>query len=402
MVWCSLILYVARVFIDLLAHRNLKRHCEDNNGRDVNICFFQDTFYFFKIRLMKRKKYDDHPDDLVFSGRGGGYDHKEYSIIYKTSHMTCAKPKILTSVVLQLFAFRQCKGFQTLPVPHPKIDLSKQLPIEDELISALSNNTANQSSNLCGVPWKCSLQENQPLTFMPYYEWTKGLLGSLSNLKQLPASGYNHIEKEDTARLHSESYESDEYRKIRMTYYDAGSSAQVFNSLWYPRSDLPLLGIDLLQFRNKFLVVVDFQPLQEKKSIQSISAFWPTMPDLLRGKMSNRFYDHDQYFSDHMLFGRFTKEEAIDLLEQEGTSENNMTLWHAFQTYVLTHIDTVQKCFFDDAFDEEKILELHKAYDQYSAERDPAHAMFKKVFGESFADGFVYDFLFDLAQQKKI
>jgi hypothetical protein len=36
-----------------------------------------------------------------------------------------------------------------------------------------------------------------------------------------------------------------------MTYFDAGSKVQVFNSLWYPRhhcGDMPVLGIDLLCF----------------------------------------------------------------------------------------------------------------------------------------------------------
>ena len=63
-------------------------------------------------------------------------------------------------------------------------------------------------------------------------------------------------------------FSSDEYRKIRMTYYDAGDNTQVFNAVWYPdpKYNLPVLGIDLLAFnRKKYLAIVDFQPLHEEE-----------------------------------------------------------------------------------------------------------------------------------------
>ena len=55
-------------------------------------------------------------------------------------------------------------------------------------------------------------------------------------------------------------YKSDEYRKIRMTYYDTGDNTQVFNSVWYldPKYNLLVLGIDILTFNcNKYLAIVD-------------------------------------------------------------------------------------------------------------------------------------------------
>jgi 15,16-dihydrobiliverdin:ferredoxin oxidoreductase len=45
-----------------------------------------------------------------------------------------------------------------------------------------------------------------------------------------------------------------------------------------------------------------------------------------------------------------------------------------------------------------RVMERHKEYDIYSAERDPAHAMFVKMFGKEFADGFVHEFLFGLSK----
>merc|ERR1712078_901389 len=100
---------------------------------------------------------------------------------------------------------------------------------------------------------------------------------NLSNLRTIPThaeNGNNRTEfsyKENTekkARIVSACFASDEYRKIRMTYYDAGDKTQVFNTVWYPnpKYNLPVLGVDLLSFnRKKYLAIVDFQPIHEKE-----------------------------------------------------------------------------------------------------------------------------------------
>jgi hypothetical protein len=69
-----------------------------------------------------------------------------------------------------------------------------------------------------------------------------------------------------------------------------------------------------------------------------------------------------------------------------------------------------------------EIEERHRAYDQYSAERDPAHALFKVevycsllfvtnnminvvcqgYFGETFAESMMHDFLFDSGSKAKL
>ena len=63
-------------------------------------------------------------------------------------------------------------------------------------------------------------------------------------------------------------FSSSHFRKVSLTYYDAGPQGQVFNCLWYPELDydLPVLGIDLLQFNaGKYhLTVIDFQPIHER------------------------------------------------------------------------------------------------------------------------------------------
>ena len=82
---------------------------------------------------------------------------------------------------------------------------------------------------------------------MPFWEWQLDFMKRhLTNLRPTPVTNLdgtmdftlkeNHSQK---ARIVNLCFESDEYRKIRMTYYDAGHKTQVFNSLWYPRANLP-------------------------------------------------------------------------------------------------------------------------------------------------------------------
>ena len=103
------------------------------------------------------------------------------------------------------------------------------------------------------------------------------------------------------ARCGSLLFESDDYRKIRLTYFDAGAKVQCFNALWYPRLErgdaAPLLGLDLLCFGGgkKILAVVDAQPLAapgdaaaRARYVDPLVAVKAQHP-ALQGQMSDRF-----------------------------------------------------------------------------------------------------------------
>lgn len=251
-----------------------------------------------------------------------------------------------------------------------------------------------------GMPWRTSIDpshKSDNLLYMPFWEWQLDFMKRhLNHLTLRPATNLdgtmdfsikeNHAEK---ARIVNLCFESDEYRKIRMTYYDAGHKTQVFNSLWYPRSNLPILGIDLLAFyQKKHLAVVDFQPLHQEEEHhdlpyshlqQPIQSQYPS----LQGKMSKRFYDETQFFSEHMLFARFEDENVV-----------HQDLQPAFQQYVSTHVDLVKSASTKTA---QTPWSRHAAYDAYSAKRDPATAMFERMFGKEWSDAYVHEFLFSMS-----
>lgn len=261
-----------------------------------------------------------------------------------------------------------------------------------------------QAQSRVGMPWQTSIDptHDEELLYMPFWEWQlEYMKENLQNLRPTPVTNLDgtidfslHTNVKEKARIVNLCFESDEYRKIRMTYYDAGHKTQVFNSLWYPRANLPVLGIDLLQFYGKkHLAVVDFQPLYHKEEhhdltfshlLQPIQAQYPS----LQGKMSNRFYDETQFFSQHMLFSRF---EDTSVVEKE--------LYPAFQDYVKTHVDLSKSTCSSGG--RETPWKRHAAYDAYSAKRDPATAMFEKMFGKQWADDFVEEFLFSLSRYHK-
>mmetsp|Transcript_23426 Transcript_23426/g.22479 ORF Transcript_23426/g.22479 Transcript_23426/m.22479 type:complete len:387 (-) Transcript_23426:123-1283(-) len=254
-----------------------------------------------------------------------------------------------------------------------------------------------------GMPWSDTIgssSEENPLLYMPFWEWQLDFMKSnLSNLVSddcaMDNFGYrDNIPKK--ARLVNQCYKSDEYRKIRMTYYDAGDNTQVFNSVWYPDPayNLPILGIDLLAFnRKKYLAIVDFQPLHEKESdhAQTYEHLLKPIKDdyeSLKGRMSAKFYDETQFFSQQMLFARFEDE---DVVQQD--------LFPAFQKYVKTHVDLIRNT--TPSTDQASVMQRQVEYDTYSAERDPATGLFAAMFGKEWADDFVFNFLFSLSDRKE-
>jgi 15,16-dihydrobiliverdin:ferredoxin oxidoreductase len=258
-----------------------------------------------------------------------------------------------------------------------------------------------------GMPWKSSIDpkvKDTELLYMPFWEWQMSFMKEkLTNLKVVSCDNgkhdFSYNENGKTkARIVNLCLSSDEYRKIRLTYYDAGDNTQVFNSVWYPdpKYNLPVLGIDLLAFNHKkYLAIVDFQPLHEKESDHAMTFEDRLKPiknkyDSLKGRMSSKFYDETQFFSQQMLFARFEDEQVI-----------SRDLFPAFTQYVQTHLDLIRETTPGDAASADFVLKRQQEYDTYSAARDPATGLFVAMFGQEWAEDFMHDFLFSMSERAK-
>ncbi len=192
------------------------------------------------------------------------------------------------------------------------------------------------------------------------------------------------------ATIQSWCYQCPELRKIRYTYIDGGAAAQVFNSVIYPAHcyDIPLLGIDLLSFGKKTIIVVlDFQPLfrdaeYHRKYIEPMKAVRDRYNDLAQN-LEMKFYDANQYFSKYLLFAKTDAE----------TVKNR--LMPAYQEYLDLYWQMLEQAEpLTDTADIDRIVKAQKDYDQYSAERDPASGLFSSYFRHEWAERFLYEFLF--------
>ena len=181
------------------------------------------------------------------------------------------------------------------------------------------------------------------------------------------------------------------FRRWRITRLDAGDSLQVLNAVAYPEysRDMPLMGIDLLWFgaRSKLVAVLDFQPLIQDKTyferhFQGLQQLHSNFPEL-SGEEAMRSFDPHQYFSPWLLFCRGGKEEA------------SLSLPKAFNAFLNCYWALHQQSSAAQSLiPATEVRQLQIAYDIYSAERDPAHGLFKSHFGKEWADNFLHEFLF--------
>jgi 15,16-dihydrobiliverdin:ferredoxin oxidoreductase len=233
--------------------------------------------------------------------------------------------------------------------------LSKKLPLmtqspslKEGLKPSKRSRSVREAEAEHGMPWKSSIDTNveDELLYMPFWEWQMDFMEeNLTDLQVIECKNdkdtdfsFNSNEKKK-ARIVNVCFSSKEYSKIRMTYYDAGDNTQVYNAVWYPNPEynLPVLGIDLLAFnRKKYLAIVDFQPIHDEEKDHASTYEHLLKPikeqyDSLKGRMSSKFYDETQHFSEQMLFARFDDESVIE-----------RDLFPAFQGYVQTHLDLIR------------------------------------------------------------
>ena len=211
--------------------------------------------------------------------------------------------------------------------------------------------------------------------------------------RSIPAGLESNISDrgKNQATIQSWCYQCPQLRKIRYTYINAGETAQVFNSVIYPSHhyDIPLLGIDFLSFgKKKILVVLDFQPLfrdraYQEKYIEPMRSIRDKYNELAQN-LEMKFYDANQYFSKYLLFAKTDADTVVK------------RLFPAYQEYIQLYWEMLDKAEpLRAPEDIQRIVKAQKDYDQYSADRDPAHGLFSSYFGAEWAEKFLYEFLFE-------
>jgi 15,16-dihydrobiliverdin:ferredoxin oxidoreductase len=231
--------------------------------------------------------------------------------------------------------------------------------------------------------------------FQPFKEYLEEELFRRFDLSSRPIPAGLESNKSDRgknqATIQSWCYQCPQLRKIRYTYIDAGETAQVFNSVMYPSHnyEMPLLGIDFLSFgKKKILVVLDFQPLFRDRVyldryIEPMRAVRDKYNELAQN-LEMKFYDANQYFSKYLLFAKTDADTVVN------------RLFPAYQEYLQLYWQMLEKAEKLTTPEEiQRIIKAQRDYDQYSADRDPAHGLFSSYFGSEWAERFLYEFLFE-------
>jgi len=251
-------------------------------------------------------------------------------------------------------------------------------------------------SRLSGIlPFTSSIVENSHLTWMEAVQNQIELLSELGFEKLDVDSKFTlKTGSKKPSRIASMAFKSEVFRKVRITYVDAGENMQVTNSLFYPsyEYDIPMLGIDLISLgRKRVLVGVDFQPLYptEEYSARYIDFLAPIKAKYegLQGSPSGKIYNDTSFFSRNMLFGRYENETMVD-------SEAIPASREYLNAYMKLAQKAVPNC---SATHMAMVRERQAAYDAMNAEKDPAKPLFDSYFGKEWSDSFIHDFLFELA-----
>ena len=205
------------------------------------------------------------------------------------------------------------------------------------------------------------------------------------------------------ARIANMQYEGSRFRKVRLTYFDAGPNVQVGikNNSWlrplllpvlpltppvpshisYCRClmpcgcpfeyDVPMLGVDLISLgKQRVLSVIDMQPLHpdeaySKNTYKEVKSQGSkqSIPTYI-GKLSGKIYDDTSFFSSNMLFGRFTDETKLKPVVHPAHAEY-LAAYHEMVASATPNNDPKARAI---------VRERQAAYDKYSAEKDPAVA----------------------------
>ena len=187
--------------------------------------------------------------------------------------------------------------------------------------------------------------------------------------------------KENDTSIHSKLYSTDTILKSRETYIDNGKSF-IYNNIIYPRtgSNLPCLGIDLMAFMEKKVIIVfDFQHPKDHYEYHH-PIVDDNMSEYLDITKDIRFFEAGNHFSRYVYVKKCTMSEVNNYLTD-------------FSKYVKVFADLLDHSKPTGSDESEYCV-----FDQYMLKLDPVSGFMESNFGKVFAERYVHDFLFPYAK----
>ena len=202
--------------------------------------------------------------------------------------------------------------------------------------------------------------------------------------------------KQEPVLTTSYGFKSEKLRQIRAAHVQGGNSLQVLNFVIFPELsyDLPFFGADLVTLPGGHLIAIDMQPLfsqnesyQAKYSEPIMQMFRDYQQDLPWG--GDFPEEAQQYFSPAFLWTRPSETEIVQT-----------KVFAAFCDYLDAYINFVRQAEpINDSKQLSAILQAHKNYANYRAEKDPARGMLTRLYGEEWTEEYIHGFLFDLERK---
>jgi phycoerythrobilin:ferredoxin oxidoreductase len=239
--------------------------------------------------------------------------------------------------------------------------------------------------------------------YQPFLDYAVATLAERLTLQPYPIpAGFEKKEgvmgkgkKQEDVLTTSYAVCSSKLRQIRAAHVCGGNSLQVLNFVIFPQLnyDLPFFGADLVTLPGGHLIAIDMQPLFHDEAYRQKYSE-PILPT---------FHKHQQ----HLTWGGDFPEEAKVFFSPaflwtrpQETEVVETRVFQAFQDYLQAYLDFVDRAEpITEPKQLEKILQSHKSYLAYRAEKDPARGMFTRLYGQEWTEEYIHGFLFDLERQ---
>jgi hypothetical protein len=205
----------------------------------------------------------------------------------------------------------------------------------------------------------------------------KNYLYNTLDMKVIHSS--EHTNKD--SKLESKLYTGEYILKSRETYVESGETEYIYNNIIYPKTgkNLPCLGIDLMAFMEKKVIIVfDFQHPVENYDFND-SVVEKKLKEYQGITKDIRFFQPGNHFSRYIYVKKCTINEIDDYLDD-------------FKKYVDTYVELL-----DTYKPTEQVESDFVNFDTYMHELDPVIGFMEIRFGKEFAKDYVNNFLFSYA-----